>query len=96
MRNYLSKPTTNRLPVWIVLGICAATANNAPLAAITRRLGLTIIDSQDQLHLMLGVLNDKYREIGTAKRKVEKQIRLIKGRVDVNRIIEDKKETTND
>ena len=94
MRNYLSKPTINRLPVWILLGICAATGNNAPLATMARRLGLAIIDSQEQLHLMLGVLNDKYREIGTAKRKVEKQIRLIKGRVDINKSV--KEETTND
>lgn len=88
MRNYLSKPTTNRLPVWILFGVCAVTRDHGPLSFIARRLGKTIIDSQEQLHLMLGVLNDKYHEIGTAKRKVEKQLRLIKGRVDVNRIVE--------
>ncbi len=87
MRNYLSKPTTNRLPIWVVLGICVVTSNHSPIDALIRRLGLTVIDSREQLHLTLGVLNDKFREIGAAKRKVEKQIRLIKGRTDVDKII---------
>jgi hypothetical protein len=86
MRNYLGKPTTNRLPIWVVLGICSVTNNHGPIDALIRRLGLTVIDSREQLSLTLGVLEGKFREIGAAKRKVEKQIRLIKGRTDINRI----------
>ncbi len=87
LRNYLSKPTTNRLPIWVVLAICIVTGNHSPFDAVVRRRGLTVIDSREQLHLTLGVLNDKFREIGAAKRKVERQIRLIKGRTDISRIV---------
>ena len=86
MRNYLGKPTTNRLPIWLVLAICIVTSNHSPFDSVLRRRGLSVIDSREQLHLTLGVLNDKFREIGAAKRNVEKQIRLIKGRTDINRI----------
>lgn len=81
LNNYLSKPTLNRLPVWVVMGICAITGSHGPMDVIARKLGLTVITGMERLHLHLGRADELARQSAATKKSILKEIGSLRGRI---------------
>jgi hypothetical protein len=72
--NYLSKPTENRIPVWLLYGIAAVTGSLKPFRPLVAGLGGKIITSVEETELLLGKLEQHIRDGATLKRQLQREL----------------------
>ena len=73
--NYLSKPSENRIPAWLVHGIAMVCASDEPVRPLLRS-GSVIVGAEEQTELLLGKVDQQIRDMQALKRAVARQLRL--------------------
>lgn len=79
LNNYLSKPTENRLPAWLIYAICEVTECLEPLAVQIENLGGTIIDRDERDELTLGKLEATLKAARVLKTQMIRQYGSVRG-----------------